>query len=279
MKIPFTKYHGAGNDFVLMDFRRFHPQCNISILAQRLCERRLGIGADGLLLLLSSTIADYRMRIFNADGSEASMCGNGIRCLFDFIQKEENISSEIRIETSHAVLKCRRVDGDIAVHLGAPEILHWPIELSQGPVFVIDTGVPHAVLFVDEIDKVDVAKEGASIRFHPQFAPLGVNVNFAAIHPQGQVAVRTYERGVEAETMACGTGAAAAAYAAMKQRGLASPISVLTRLSFGEDLIPYQRALRFQFCKDSQGDMQIEMMGRAQEVFAGTIDLGLVGVF
>jgi diaminopimelate epimerase len=195
--------------------------------------------------------------------------------LIDFIQNRENISSEVTIETLHGVLKCRRANGKIVVNLGVPRILHWPIALPQGLVFVIDTGVPHAVLFVDELDKVNVAEEGAHIRFHPRFAPNGVNVNFVAINPQGYVVLRTYERGVEAETLSCGTGAAAAAYAAMKQRGLTAPISVLTRHSFESGPIGYRQDLRFQFCKDFQDEMQIEMLGGAQEVFVGTIDLDI----
>jgi diaminopimelate epimerase len=272
MKIHFAKYHGAGNDFILIDCRHSPPQFDLSLFARTLCERRKGIGADGLLLLLSSTIADYRMRIFNADGSEPSMCGNGIRCLFDFIQRRENISSEITIETLHGLLKCKRINGKIAVNLGAPTIVHWPIELPQGSVFVINTGVPHAVLFVDALDKVNVVEEGAKIRFHPRFAPTGVNVNFVSITTEAQVVLRTYERGVEAETLACGTGAAAAAFVAMKQRALPSPISVMTRLSFEKDPIEYRQDLCFQFCKGHQDGMQIEMLGRAQEVFTGTIE-------
>lgn len=167
MKILFTKYHGAGNDFILIDFRRFPPQFDISRFVCTLCERHLGIGADGVILLYSSSVADYKMRIFNADGSEPSMCGNGIRCLFDFIEKHLNRSIELKIETLHGILKCRRIEEEIAVNLGIPRILHWPIELSQGPAFVINTGVPHAILFDDDIDNKNVAEEGAKIRFHP----------------------------------------------------------------------------------------------------------------
>jgi diaminopimelate epimerase len=265
MRIPFTKYHGAGNDFVVIDFRHSPPPWDIPSFARCLCERRLGIGADGLLLLFPSAIADCKLRIFNSDGSEPSMCGNGIRCVVDFIQKKENRPSELKIETLHSVLKCRRNGAEIAVNLGVPKILHWPVELAQGTVFVLDTGVPHAVLFVDEISKVDVAKEGAAIRFHPQFAPRGVNVNFVSIDSEGQVMLRTYERGVEEETLACGTGAAATAFVSRKQRGLPSTISVLTRASF--EKMDYHQSLEFQFCQNDQ----IEMIGKAEEVFEGFI--------
>ncbi len=271
MKIPFKKYHGAGNDFILVDFRRFPPQFDISSLAYFLCDRRLGIGADGLVLLCSSLVADYKMRIFNADGSEPSMCGNGIRCLFDFIQKREKRSLELRIETLHGILKCRRSAEVIAVNLGVPRILHWPIELPQGVVFVVNTGVPHAILFDDKLDSKNVAEEGAKIRSHPQFAPVGVNVNFVSVDSENQITLRTYERGVEGETLACGTGAAAAAYVAMKHRGLKAPISVRTRLSFEKEPIEYHQHLQFRFCKNDQEEWEIEMLGPAQEVFEGVV--------
>lgn len=272
MKLSFTKYHGAGNDFILIDFRNASPLLDPALLARRLCARRLGIGADGLILLCPSEAADFKMRIFNADGSEPSMCGNGIRCLYDFVQKREIIPSELKIETLHGILTCRRNGEEIVVNLGAPEIIHWPIHLDQGQLFVLDTGVPHAVLFVDELDKVDVAEVGKKIRFHSQFAPQGVNVNFATIDPKGALSIRTYERGVEAETLACGTGAAAAAFVAMKHRGLPSPVFIQTRLCFEKDPIEYRKDLSFQFCEDGEGKMQIEMLGKAQEIFEGLID-------
>ena len=267
----FSKYQGAGNDFVLMDLSYFTPPSDLSELARRLCHRRLGIGADGLLVLLPSSIADYRMRVFNADGSEPAMCGNGIRCLFDFIQKHKKGASELSIETLFGVLKCRRVGEEIAVNLGSPSVTHWPIELSQGAAFVLDTGVPHAVLFVDALDSVSVAEEGRKVRLHPHFAPHGVNVNFVSVNPQGKVTVRTYERGVEGETLACGTGAAAAAFVAMKQRNLTPPICVLTRSVFEGEDIHYSQHIRFLFPRGASGEHEIEMLGSAEEVFTGVI--------
>ncbi len=254
MKIPFAKYHGAGNDFILIDSREFTSQVDFFSLARSLCDRRLGIGADGLILLCSSSIADCKMRIFNADGSEPTMCGNGIRCLFDYIDSEKPLA----IETLSGVLKCRRIEGKVCVNLGAPKILHWPIELPQGTAFVVDTGVPHAVLFVDDLENKNIVQEGATVRFNPQFAPTGVNANFVTVKSPNQIAIRTYERGVEGETLACGTGAAAAAYVAMKH-GLAAPVSVMTR----------RDELCFQFTPQEE----IEMIGPAQRVFEGFINL------
>jgi diaminopimelate epimerase len=272
VKIPFAKYHGAGNDFIVIDCRRFPPQFDFTSLARSLCDRRKGIGADGLILLCSSTVADYKMRIINADGSEPSMCGNGLRCLFDFVQTQQNHISELKIETLHGIMKCRRVESEIAVNLGAPRILHWPIELPQGLAFVINTGVPHAVLFDDDIDARNLIEEGAKIRFDPRFAPVGVNVNFAAVKSSTHIAMRSYERGVEGETLACGTGAAAVAYVAHKQFNLSQPISVSTRLCFGPEPIVYNQTLHFQFTPDNLGDLEIEMIGPATKTFEGAVD-------
>lgn len=270
IKLPFVKYHGAGNDFVLMDFYHATPSLDLPSLARYVCDRRQGIGADGLLLLLPSAIADFKMRIFNADGSEPSMCGNGIRCLTSYILKYKNISSEIKIETLHAVLRCREFENEVAVNLGVPEIRHWPIEIEGANVHVVDTGVPHAVIFVDELSAIAVDEWGKRIRFHPHFAPHGVNVNFVAITQNGSLALRTYERGVEAETMSCGTGAAASAFVAMKVMNLAPPISVETLSSFGPTPIAYQERMRFLFPENTDGS--IEMIGHTKEVFQGVIN-------
>ncbi len=275
-KFPFAKYQGAGNDFVLMDFSRSEPSLDLPELARVLCDRRHGVGADGLLLLLSSTVADYRMRIFNADGSEPSMCGNGIRCLASYILKHNHSLSEVNIETGHAVLKCRKVEGEIAVNLGTPVVLHWPIEIEEAVLYVVNTGVPHAVIFVDDLDKIEIGEWGRHFRFHPFFAPDGVNVNFASVTKDDQVALRTYERGVEAETLACGTGAAAAAFVAMRLKNLKAPVSVLTRSSFDPLTIAYQQQLRFFFSGKDTERCAIEMIGSSDEVFDGAIDLKLL---
>lgn len=262
MKISFSKYHGAGNDFVLIDEKGL-PNVDLSHLARVLCHRQHGIGADGLILLSDSSVADYKMRIFNADGSEPAMCGNGIRCLFDFIQKR----CCLRIETLSGILACRQNGDQVAVNLGTPQILHWPLKLPQGEAYVVDTGVPHAVLFVDDLDAVDVQEIGAKVRFSTHFAPHGVNVNFVTVLEPGKIALRSYERGVEAETLACGTGAAAAAFVAVKLHGLSMPISTLTRLSF-QHPVQYRQDLNFQLFTN-----EIEMLGPAEKVFEGAIDL------
>jgi diaminopimelate epimerase len=265
MRLPFVKFQGAGNDFVLIDCFGSPPPSSLPELARALCDRRRGIGADGLLIALPSEKADFRMQIFNADGSEPTMCGNGIRCLVDYLQKRQNASESVTIETGSGILSCRKEGEEIAVNLGAPSVLHFPIELDGKQLFVLNTGVPHAVIFVDAIDQVDLKKWGPYFRFHPQFVPEGVNVNFAQLLPSGQIAVRTYERGVEGETLACGTGAAAVAYAAWKLHSLLQPVTVLTT-----------PPLRFFFPKDNNGIHAIEMVGAAVQVFEGLIECASV---
>ena len=267
----FWKYHGTGNDFVLLDFSLSSPPVDLPNLARHLCDRRHGIGADGLLVLLPSSRADFRMQIFNADGSEPSMCGNGIRCLASYIFKRDQLL-EVSIETAHAVLKCRRFEGEVAVNLGVPTTFYHNLPVENQNIYVVNTGVPHAVIFVDHLDEIDVNQLGRQVRFSPHFSPQGVNVNFVSVTHDGKVAVRTYERGVEAETLACGTGAAAAAFVTMKVKKLESPIPIQTRASFDGSKISYHQQLRFCFSKGE--NPEIEMIGSAHEVFAGTIDVG-----
>jgi diaminopimelate epimerase len=235
MQLDFYKYEGAGNDFILIDDRTaFFPIENSSLI-QRLCHRQMGIGADGVILLQNSQNqdADFRMRIFNSDGKEASMCGNGLRCLIQFIHSLGFEKSPLSIQTKHAILTCYKEGESIRISMGMPEVREWELELPLKnetlSVYVLHTGVPHAVVFVTDLEKVDVEKVGREVRNHPYFAPEGVNVNFAYAHSQNQIQVRTYERGVEAETLACGTGATAVGFVSHQLQKSDSPVSILTR--------------------------------------------------
>jgi diaminopimelate epimerase len=207
------------------------------------------------------------MSIFNADGSEPAMCGNGIRCLASYIFKL-NSSHKVVIETQQAVLRCHKVGEDVAVDLGPPTTIHWPLLLKDREIYVVDTGVPHAVIFVEDLDQVLLEEEGRSLRMDPQFAPHGVNVNFVKRVENHKLAIRTYERGVEGETLACGTGAAAAAFVAMKAKPSDSSVSVLTRSSFETSPFTYQEKMGFSLL-----DERIEMKGSAVEVFRGEIEI------
>ncbi len=204
---------GAGNDFVVIDH---DPQLDYPVLARKACDRHMGIGADGVIVLGSSTVCDHRMRIFNADGSEAEMCGNGARCLAVYVANKFAVVPEIfTVETKAGTLQAS-VHGDIAaVRLSDPADYRPEVEIKAAghklTGHFINTGVPHVVVFVQGLQEMDVDGLGRLIRQHSLFAPKGTNVNFVEKVREGVVAVRTYERGVEAETLACGTGSVASA--------------------------------------------------------------------
>lgn len=234
----FYKYHGAGNDFILIDNRRGEvEETEKSELAVKLCHRRFGIGGDGLLLVESSKKADLKMRIFNPDGSEAEMCGNGIRCFAKHVYDYGLMrKKELMIETLAGVKKTFLTvkEGKVAyvsVDLGKPRIenlrLRIPVKGVETEMAALDTGVPHVVLFVQDLDNTDVAALGREIRNDPVF-PKGVNVNFLQKVGKNSFRIRTYERGVEGETYACGTGISASGAAAvlLGQADPSSPIQI-----------------------------------------------------
>lgn len=213
----FAKYHGAGNDFILIDDRKEMFPIDDSAFIARLCEHRLGIGADGLILLQLSEKVDFRMRIFNCDGKEAEMCGNGLRCLTHFIRKLGDQRSIFRIEAGGQMTTCSIEGEKVSVDMGSYRWIESGIQIGSYTVYAVHTGVPHAVVFGDAgEDFVSIAR---AIRSHSRFQPEGVNVNFATIE-NGKIRTRTYERGVEDETLACGTGAAAVAVVAAKLHAL-----------------------------------------------------------
>ncbi|MDE1920725.1 MAG: diaminopimelate epimerase [Candidatus Omnitrophica bacterium] len=216
VNVPFVKMVGAGNDFIIIDA---HKNFDYAAFAKSVCARQNGIGADGVLILDKSARSDYRMRIINADGSEAEMCGNGARCMAVYIAGHKNpVKALFGMETLAGEILAE-VQGETArVRLSNPKDympdLNITVAKQKLQVHYIDTGVPHTVLFVDGLQEVNAGSIGALIRNHPRFAPRGANVNFVERAREGMVAVRTYERGVEAETLACGTGAVASALVA-----------------------------------------------------------------
>ncbi len=211
-KITFVKTVASGNDFVIVENLQ-KDSYNLPGLAREICNRKFGIGADGLLILKKSKKADIRMRIFNADGSEAQMCGNGARCTALYMNKRN-----VKIETGAGMIESI-VNGDnVRIKLTEPKNLKvdMPIKINDRTLHInfIDTGVPHTVIFVKDIDKIDVFGIGKRIRCHKRFKPRGTNVDFVEILNDNSIKIRTYERGVEDETLACGTGAVAAALVA-----------------------------------------------------------------
>jgi len=212
-KINFTKMAGAGNDFIIIEARK---GLNLKKLAAQACDRTNGIGADGLLVLDKSKKADYRMRIINADSSEAEMCGNGARCMAAYIVRNRKPKKKLFSMETIAGIILGEAKGEVAnVRLSDPVDYRAgiPITISGRRITVgyIDTGVPHTIVYVDALENINVSKIGNIIRHHRKFKPRGTNVNFVEQVRKNLVHVRTYERGVEDETKACGTGSVAAA--------------------------------------------------------------------
>lgn len=218
LHVPFTKMHGAGNDFIVLDNRFFHfSEHDLALLARRFCPRRTGVGADGLLALAPSRLegTDYRMQYVNADGTPAGLCGNGARCLARFAREAGMRGDPLAFEAAAGIYRA-----SVPAEKGAPVRLFVPLPRDYRPavrladgraVAYIWTGTHHAVRFVDDVDRVEPEREAPAIRRDPAFAPEGVNVNFVEVQGEDAVAVRTFEKGVEQETPACGTGALAAA--------------------------------------------------------------------
>jgi diaminopimelate epimerase len=277
MTIPFFKYQGTGNDFILIDQReRTYLKKTDTVIINQLCDRRFGMGADGVMFLENKEGYDFEMVYFNSDGSESSMCGNGGRCLTAFAYSL-GVFKE----------KCRfwAIDGEHeAVVKKAPKSLHlgkslW-VELKMIDVknieigndyFLLNTGSPHYVVFVEDLTDIDVYENGRAIRYSERFAKEGVNVNFVEIQKpkttKGEkkgIEVATYERGVEDETFSCGTGVTAAAIAYHLKNGASTQVPITTKGG--------QLAVKFQ--KNRVGVFEdVWLCGPATQVFKGSIKI------
>lgn len=267
--ISFTKMNGAGNDFVVIDNRDLQTHLTTEQIA-KLCDRHRGVGADGLLAVEPAEQgADYKFRYYNADGGEAEMCGNGARCFGAYTsQLSDTIKDTVSFETIAGTLQADRVGDNIRIAMSDPFDLErcLPIDLEDlGDVHFLNTGVPHTVAFVDDLPHLDVLKNGASIRYHDHFAPKGTNANFATVVGENHIAIRTYERGVEGETLACGTGMCACALVHHLLTGAESPIKVDVA---GGD------TLEIGFCSDGKGGFtEVTLTGPADFVYTGEIDI------
>ncbi|KAB2892229.1 MAG: diaminopimelate epimerase [Desulfobulbaceae bacterium] len=238
--LAFAKMSGAGNDFIIVDHR--HRQLALAEqpdFARKVCRRKFSVGADGLILIEDSKTADFQWQFYNADGSVAEMCGNGARCAARFAYERGIAGKSMRFQTIAGVIEAEVMDDGANVSLRMTDPVGCQLDRAievggrQLQISAIDTGVPHAVIFIDEGD-IPVKQWGREIRFHPQFQPAGTNVNFVRLLPDASLHVRTYERGVEDETLACGTGAVASAIIAGLSRKARSPVQVVT--SGGERL-------------------------------------------
>jgi diaminopimelate epimerase len=270
MELRFTKMNGAGNDFVVIDNRSRQFSLDRKTIA-RLCDRHRGVGADGLLVVEPAEgQADFRMRYYNADGGEAEMCGNGARCFARYsarLMPEKPAS--LSFETQAGVITAK-LEGDlVSLDMGRPTDHRAPQVFDLGgashEIHFLNTGVPHAVVFVENVEKVDVQNLGRTIRRHESFAPKGTNANFARALDPNHLVLRTYERGVEGETLACGTGVCATALLHALATGAASPVHVTVR---GGD------TMRVDFTQDTDGSFaSAKLTGPADFVFDGVISL------
>jgi len=251
--ISFVKYQGTGNDFILIDDRSLSFD---SKLVAPLCHRKFGIGADGVILLQPTEIADFRMRIFNRDGTEAESCGNGLRCLGRFITDLGFSEKIYSIATHDRVVQLSYHSDQIRVSMGKAKDLRLHIPTEYGPVHFVDTGVPHAVFFVADVHSAPLDQLGPFFRRHPTFGPLGANVNLASPQPDGSIHVRTFERGVEGETLACGTGACAVA-------------TVIQKLYPHQNSNPMKLFFPGGVLEISIDQEQLFMVGPAKKVFSG----------
>jgi diaminopimelate epimerase len=262
LKLTFYKYQGAGNDFILVDNREGHFRAEAKAIA-RMCDRRFGAGADGLILLNAEAGYDFGMKYFNSDGKESTMCGNGGRCIVAFADFLSHAGQEYRFLA---------VDGEHTGRILGRDGNHYKIILSMMDVpvcrkkdedYILDTGSPHLVRFVGDVNDVDIVREGRTIRSMAEFQPGGINANF--VHYDGaRLVVRTYERGVEDETLSCGTGVTASA------------LAYAVNMNTGQGIIPVDTKggrLAVHFKKNNGGFTGIFLEGPAVQVFDGVMEL------
>jgi len=231
MDIPFWKMHGAANDFILVDDRAQTFPASDRGWISAITRRRTGVGSDGIILIQPSRQADFRMRFFNPDGGEVEMCGNGARCVARLAHHLGAAPSVMRIETVAGLLHAEIQEERVLLRLTDPHSLRLNHGLLvRGERLVahsVNTGVPHVVVETDDLERLDVQATGAAIRYHPDFAPAGTNANFVRFESGNRIRVRTYERGVEAETLACGTGIVACGVVAAALGLATSPVTVI----------------------------------------------------
>jgi len=262
MALTFYKYQGTGNDFVLVDNRKYTFPSTDEAFVKYLCDRRRGIGADGLILLQDHADYDFEMVYFNADGRRGSMCGNGARCTVRFarhIGVIEDVACFLAADGEHQASVEREL-----IQLKMHDV--QDVERIDEDYF-LNTGSPHYVRFVDDVQALDVVKEGRAIRYNDRFREVGTNVNFVQRLSENEIFVRTYERGVEDETLSCGTGVTACALIAGLE-GMKSPVKV--RTLGGE--------LEVAFRQDNDAFKHIYLVGPAKQVYTGVLPLESVSV-
>jgi len=268
MGLEFTKMNGAGNDFILLDNRAGKLRLNREQII-RLCDRHRGIGADGVMILVPSRTgkADWAWDFYNSDGSTGEMCGNGARCFARFVQRATGANRSFTFETEAGIISAAFNGDRVTVNLTKPQDLklNERVQLSTGEstIHSLNTGVPHAVLYVPDADQAMVMSLGPEIRRHAHFGPRGTNVNFVQVLGLNHIRVRTFERGVEGETLACGTGVCASAMISARVHRFVSPVKVQVQ---GGD------TLEVSF-KDNGEFEDVRLSGPADFVFSGQIEI------
>ena len=273
-QIDFLKMSGAGNDFVVIDNRRGTVTEPVAF-ARVVCDRRRGVGADGLLLLENSNRSDFQMKYYNADGTYGGMCGNGGRCISRFAYLKEIVASEeIKFDALDHVYRAQLIKDKVKLTMKNPSDIRLnemlPMDGLNLISHYIDTGSPHCVIFLDQnkdirgtLRDLDVYGIGKTIRYHKSFSPNGTNVNFVERVDSNTIHIRTYERGVEAETLACGTGSIASAIMANQIGGVGAPVVVQTQ--GGESLqVDFQN-------RGMSVYEEVSLLGSAHVTFAGAI--------
>ena len=272
--IRFFKMTGSGNDFIVIDNRSLALNADLCRdLVRRACRRKLSVGADGLILIENDPEVDFKWRFFNADGSEAEMCGNGARCAARFAHLKGIVDkTRLSFRTIAGIIEAEIKGERVKIRMTPPRgmALNLGLNADEQPfsLHFINTGVPHAVLFVEDeakLENTDVLRWGRAFRYHPHFQPSGTNVNFVLVRDNHHMAVRTYERGVEDETLACGTGCIASALIAAGRQLASSPVEVRTRS--GEMLTIHFQMARQQ---ESPGEIQfgdVYLEGDARVVY------------
>jgi diaminopimelate epimerase len=259
MQFKFYKYQGAGNDFILFDNRNKLFPTNNTELYNKLCDRRFGIGADGIMLLENIDQYDFKMLYYNADGNESTMCGNGGRCLVRFAEDLKMVQKEchfLAVDGAHYAKISEK-----EIELGMIDVESWN---HDGEDLTLNTGSPHYIKWVDDLESLDVFKEGRTIRYNARYQQEGINVNF--LHWENNALhVRTYERGVEDETLSCGTGVTAAAMAYAIKNNLQGEIKVPIQTKGG--------TLEVRFQRNKEKFTQVFLIGPAVKVFEGSIEI------
>ena len=269
MTIQFTKMSGSGNDFIIIDNRVPVMEDDTKRdFVRRVCDRKMSIGADGVIFVENSDCADIKWDFYNEDGSSAEMCGNGGRCVARYAVEKGIAPAKMTLETLAGIIGAEVQDTNVRVKLTAPENLQQNIEVAlNGTDYQIDslnTGVPHAIVYSDNVDNVNVKEAGHGIRFHDAFAPAGTNVDFVQKVGDQALKIRTYERGVEDETLACGTGVVASALLASYKNLVQPPVEVETQ---GGDILKVD----FESSNGNGPVTEVYLEGPARIAFEGTL--------